>query len=125
MKFTWRGFGRLLSRVFLPVAKPILVGIVQAEGDALQARLREDLKRYGKKTFSIKFDKWQFKLKEKLFRAKWAPGWIRDKAAQIVDFEGDRFQAIMAGAAQDKAPHVFDAAFDSFQSLIISKIRGL
>lgn len=112
--------GRWLGQV----GKPVLVKLVQSEGDYLQSRARTLVSSGCVHLLDDEFDKWQERMLRGLDKLP-MPTRAKQKARRIVVEEGDKLQEKVKSAACSNSPILVDSAFDGFQALIIKRIEAL
>lgn len=107
-----------------PLWKGALKAVVQVEGDALQARLREAVKADGVKAVDRNIDKWQAGLKAALSRLPLTAS-VLDRVRRMVQDHGDELQSRLRVAISAGGPAAVDAAFDAAQVALLAKIDSL
>lgn len=132
MAITWKSVGsaltsawRWISSVAKPLAKPMLIAAVQAQGDELQARLEAEVAKHGPAGVDRFVDAAQAKLIAAVQGVKFAPAWLREKAAAIIQEEGDKGQAALREAARIGGPAAVKVAFDRMQAAVLQRLQSL
>jgi len=125
MKLSWSGAWKFFTRVTSPIAKSMMIGIVQMGGDVVQSGLEEEVAKNGLKGVDKLVDKFQAKALAAIAKLGWVPAWLREGTRKIIQDEVDGFQTILRKALKREGPEVIGKVFDVSQKSIIQRIRAL
>lgn len=115
----------MFVRIALPFVKKYAVGIVQKEGDVLQAKVLYLYDTEGPKGIDRAFDSMQMKMIELANRIPLAPDWLKKSIVNIVQEEGDDLQVQVKKVAAKGGHAAIEKAFDAAQIAIIARIEAI
>ncbi len=119
----------LLSRIpFLkalsPIWKPLVIKLIQEQGDELQKKLIEQVSLYGPGVIDKNVDQWQEDIK-KLSNKIPLPNYVKLRILDFIDSHADKMQEQLKVSLNTQGLPAMSLAFDSLQKELIAKLNLL